>query len=92
MVTEVDTATALVLIVKVALAAPARTVTLEGILAAALLLESTTWAPPVGAGPLSVTVPVEELPPVTLEGLSVSEERVGSGAVTVSVAVCVTPP
>jgi hypothetical protein len=79
MVTRVDAATALVLIVKVALAAPAGTVTLEGTLAAVLLLERTTWAPPAGAGPLSVTVPVEELPPVTVEGFSVSEERVGTG-------------
>jgi hypothetical protein len=75
--------------------APAPTVTLEGTLAApVLLLESMTWAPPAGAGPLSVTLPVEELPPVTFKGLSVSEERVGSGdeGVKVSEAVWVTPP
>jgi len=76
MVTVVDAATALVLTVNVALVAPAATVTLEGTLAAAvLLLESVTCAPPVGAGPLSVTVPVEEFPPVTLVGFSESEER-----------------
>src|SRR5712672_2267787 len=79
MVAGVEAVTALVLIVKVALAAPARTVTLEGTLAATLLLESVTWAPPAGAGALSAIVPVEELPPVTVEGLSVSEERVGTG-------------
>src|SRR5712672_1049146 len=79
MVAGVEAMTAQVLIVKVALAAPARTVTLEGTLAAALLLESVTWAPPAGAGPLSVAVPVEELPPVTVEGLSVSDDRVGTG-------------
>jgi hypothetical protein len=76
MVTEVDAATALVLTVNVALVAPAATVTLEGTLAAVvLLLERVTCAPPVGAGPLSVTVPVEEFPPVTLVGFSESEER-----------------
>jgi hypothetical protein len=76
MVTVVDEATALVLTVNVALVTPAATVTLEGTLAAVvLLLESVTCAPPVGAGALSVTVPVEEFPPVTLGGFSVSEER-----------------
>src|SRR5438477_8143888 len=70
MVTGVDAATALVLIVKVALVLPAGTVTLEGTLAAALLLESVTSAPPAEAGPLSVTVPVEDPkgPPTTLVG------------------------
>ena len=92
--TGVEAATALVLIGKVALVAPAGTSTLEGTLAApVLLLESMICAPPAGAGPLRVTVPVEESPPITAEGLSVSEERVGSGkGVTVSVAVWVTPP
>ena len=92
MVTEVETRTVDVFTAKVALVAPAGTTTLEGTLATpVLLLERTTWAPPAGAGPLSVTVPVEGLPPVTVEGFSVSEERVGSGEVTVSEAVCVTP-
>ena len=74
--TVVDVATALVLTVNVAVVAPAATVTLGGTLAAAvLLLESVTCAPPVGAGPLRVTVPAEEFPPVTLVGFSESEER-----------------
>src|SRR6267154_5508234 len=77
MVTVVDAATALVLTVNVALVAPATTVTLDGTLAAAvLLLESVTTVPPDGAAPLSVTVPVEEFPPVTLVGFSETEERV----------------
>src|ERR1700745_4329772 len=91
MVTEVDVATALVLIVKVALLLPAGTVTLDGTLAALLLLESITCAPPAGAGPLSVTVPVDDCaPPVTLVGLNVTEEadgRTGTGA-TGRVIVC----
>ena len=80
----------------VALVAPAGTVTLEGTLAARLLLESRTCAPPAAAGPLSVTVPVEDCkPPITLVRFSVSEKRVGGGGgagVTVREAVLVTPP
>ncbi len=62
--------------VNVALAAPAGTVTLAGTVAADILLESETVAPPYGAGPLRVTVPVEDEPPLTLVGLSVTEDNV----------------
>ena len=48
MVTAVDAVTALVLTVKVALVAPAATVTLEGTRAAPLLLESATVAVKIG--------------------------------------------
>ena len=79
MLTGVEAVTALVVTVKFALLAPAATVTLAGTLAAALSLESDTCAPPEGAGPLSVTVPVEVcVPPVTLVGFSVSDESVGA--------------
>ena len=91
----VHEATALVVTTNVALVAPAAIVTPGGTLAAPLLLESATCAPPVGAAPLNVTVPVEEFPPTTLVGFSESEERVGGGGgagVTVSEAVVVTPP
>src|SRR6266481_4516662 len=92
MVTGVDVVTALVLTVNVALLAPAATVTVAGTVAVdVLLLERETTAPPVGAGPLSVTVPVEGDPPVTLVGFSVSEERVRAGGSTVSEAVLVAP-
>ena len=75
MVTLVDVATTLVLIVNVAPVAPAATVTLVGTLATDVsLLERVTCAP-AGATPLNVTVPVGEFPPVTLVGLSESEER-----------------
>src|SRR5712664_386179 len=88
MVTEVDAVTGLVFAVNVALVAPAGTVTLEGTLAAPLSLESATCAPPAGAGPLSVTVPVEDCkPPTTLVGFRGREETVGrGGGVTVRVA------
>ena len=93
MVTGVDVVTVLVLTVNVALLAPAATVTLKGTVAAAVLpLERETAAPPVGAGPLRVTVPVEGDPPVTLMGLSAIEESVAEpGGATLSEAVMVTP-
>ena len=66
--------TALVVTVKVAVVAPAATVTLAGTCAAAVLpLDSVTTAPLVRAGPLKVTVPVDELPPVTEDELRVTE-------------------
>jgi len=88
MLAEVVRRTPDVFTVKVALVAPAGTVTLEGTLAAPLSLESATCAPPAGAGPLSITVPVEDCkPPTTLVGFRVREETVGrGGGVTVSVA------
>src|SRR5947199_64770 len=77
--------------VNVALMAPAGTVTLDGTLARPLLLlDRETTAPPLGADALNCTVPVEELPPVTLDGLRPSETRVGRGGdVTVRVIVVV---
>ena len=81
-------ATVLVVTVKVAVVAFAATVTLAGTLAIeVLLLVSVTTAPPDGALPDSVTVPVEELPPVTEVGLSV--RLFTTGGTTVSAAVCV---
>ena len=87
---EVDRSTVEVFTVKVALVLPSGTITLGGTVAAELLLESMTAAPPAGAGPLSVTVPVDDCtPPTTLDGFNVSEETVGG--VTVSDAEGVTP-
>jgi hypothetical protein len=74
--TGVEAVTALVFTVNVALVAAAATVTLAGTVAEALLLERVTTAPPLGAGPLRVTMPVEGDPPVTLFGLSATEESV----------------
>jgi hypothetical protein len=92
-VTEVAVPTALVLTVKVALVAPAATVTDAGTVAAAvLLLANVTTAPSLGAGALSITVPVAELPPVTLAGLTATDETAGRSGVTVSDVVCVAPP
>ena len=89
-VTDVEDATPLVVMVKVVLVEPAAIVTLAGTCAAAaLLLLSVTTAPPAGAAPFSVTVPVELFPPTTDVGLLVSDDSVA--AVTVSVVVLVTP-
>lgn len=79
-VTEVDAVTLLVVTVKVALVAPEGTVTLPGTVAALELSESDTTAPPLGAAALRVTLPVDELPPVTLVGVTVTDDRAGVGA------------
>ena len=78
-----DVITKLVLTVKLAVFAPAGTVTLAGIRAApVLLLERDTTAPPDGAGTPRVTVPVEDcVPPLTLVGLSASVDCVSGGGV-----------
>lgn len=68
--------TALVVTVKLALLAPAGTVTDGGTVAAAvLLLLSETTKPPDGAADVSVTVPVTGVPPTTVVWLSVSVFR-----------------
>ena len=66
-VVEEGEETVVVVAVNVAVFAFAATVMLAGTVAAVvLLLESATKAPPDGAGPVSVTVPVELLlPPAT---------------------------
>ena len=66
-------ATGLVVTRKVAVLAPAATVTLAGTVAAVLFLDSVTTAPPAGAGPLSLTVPVAEFPPTSVLGLRLTE-------------------
>ena len=83
-------ATELVVTLNVAVVAFAATVTLAGTWAAAvLLLDRVTTAPLDEAGPLSVTVPIEEAPPGTEVGLRMIELR--TGAVTVKLALWVAP-
>jgi len=91
MVTEVELDTGFVVTVKVALVLPLDTVTLPATLATeVLLLDNDTTTPPLGAGPSSVTLPVETLPPVTVEGFRETDDSAGS--LTVRVEVLVTPP
>lgn len=88
-VTSVLPATVEVVTVKFTELVPAGTETLAGTVATAVLeLERMTEAPPDGAAPDKVSVPVDELPPAMLLGLSVNEER--AAGLTVSVAVFVT--
>jgi hypothetical protein len=67
--------------VNVAKVCPAATNTLEGTVTVALLLDSATAVPPVGAVPLRVTVQLAVAGPVTVPGVQLSEltaSRVGS--------------
>ena len=96
MVAVVDALTALVVMVKLALLAPAGTITLVGTVTATTLLESDTTAPPVGAALVRVTVPCEVAPPVKLAGFNANVLRLAAGdgaatGVTVSVAVLLVP-
>jgi hypothetical protein len=88
--------TLFVVIVKLAEVEPAAIETLDGTVAAlVLLLESETVTPPDGAAAVSVTLPVDDVPPVTLVGLTDNELRaafvVVAAAFTVRAAVFVTP-
>ena len=82
-VTGVEVVTVTVVAVKVALVALAATVTFAGTVAALLLLCNATEIPPVGAGPVRVTVPVEELPPTTDVGFMLTAESAGGFTVSV---------
>ena len=95
-VTEVKAVTEVVVTAKLTLVAPAGTVMLAGTVAAAELSESVTSAPPVGAALVSVTLPCEVPPPVTLLGFSANVFRLAGGGgaatgVTVSVPVLLVP-
>src|SRR5208282_966474 len=86
MVTGVDAATATVVAWKVMLLVLASTVTLAGTVTALLLLPSETKTPPVGAGPVRVTVPVDGLPPTTDVGFTLTAESAGGFTVSVATA------
>jgi hypothetical protein len=74
---------------KVAAVVPAAMVTLDGTVATVVLLLESWMVIPVGAVPLRVTVPVDELPPTTFDGFNFNEDNVG--CVIVNAAVFVTP-
>ena len=68
-----------VVIGNVAVVAPVGTVTLVGTTAAPLSLAKATAMPGTVAGKVRVTVPVEPLPPTTVVGLTVTEDKLGAG-------------
>jgi hypothetical protein len=76
--------TDVVVTVKLALEEPPGTVTLAGTLVAVEFSLSDTTAPPLGAGPLKVTLPVDELPPVTLDGLTETADSDAAGVPSVT--------
>ena len=78
-VAVVEDVTDVVVIVKLALVAPADTVTLAGVVAEGELSLSDTSAPPLGAAEVNVAVPVEELPPTTLVGFTEIADSVADG-------------
>jgi len=61
-----------VLTVKVAVVAPAATVTDAGTTASEVAADRETETPPVGAARLRVTVPVTELPPTIAVGVTLT--------------------
>jgi len=63
----------------------AGTVTEAPTVAEVVVLDSFTTTPPAAAGPLRVTVPVDETPPATVIGLRAIEARVGGVTVTIAV-------
>lgn len=77
--------TATVVIVNVAVFAPALIATGLVTVADGSLEVTVTLVPPVGAGPLSVTVAVEEAPPTTDVGLRTSVVTVGARTVMLPV-------
>jgi len=86
-VTGVELKTTEVVISKLTVLAPADTVTDAGTVAAGLLLFNATMAPPVGAGAVRVTVPVEPEPPMTVAGSTFTELRDAGTGLTVRMAV-----
>jgi hypothetical protein len=84
-VAVVEDLTEVVLTVKVTVVLPEAIVTEPGTVASFELLERVTTTPEEGAGPVRVTVPVDELPPVTAEGLRVTEVKTGASIVRAAV-------
>jgi hypothetical protein len=83
--------TAEVVAVNAAVLLPALTVTVAGSATAELLSDRVTTMPPLGAGAVNVTIPIEGIPAVTRDGLNETLESFATG-VTMRLAVFVTLP
>jgi hypothetical protein len=82
-----------VVTVNVRCTVPAAIVTVAGtLLKFVLFVFNTTTIPPVGGGELRVMVPVEDVPPFTLAGLSAKEEIAAGTGVSERDAVWLIPP
>jgi hypothetical protein len=92
-IVKVDAAvTVRVVMVKVAVVAPAATVTLAGTVPMVVDEDArVTTAPPVGAALVNVTVPVTGTPPDTAPTTVVRVDKTAAGGVTVTVAVPLDP-
>lgn len=66
--------TGFVVMVNVTELEPAATVTEAGRIASADVELSDIWAPPAGATPVNTIDPVEDAPPITLDGLRLMDE------------------
>jgi hypothetical protein len=90
-VTDEFALTGVVVITNVILLEPAARVTFAGTLATAgLLVCRVMTAPPLGAGPFNVTVPVELTPPTTELGLLLIEDKLAVLIVRVAVRLTIT--
>lgn len=85
MVTGCEAPTTAVVTVKFTLVVCAGMMTVGGTVARELSLESETVTPPAGAVPVKVTLPIESWQPATVEGVNVTELRVLTLEVRVTV-------
>jgi hypothetical protein len=81
-VADIAPLTARVAAENAALVEPPETITLDGTLTGSAAVSETT-APPDGAAPLSVTVPLTEFPPTTLTALSDTDDKMRPMTVSV---------
>ena len=92
-VTTVFRFTAWVVMLKLAVVLPASTVTVDGTVATPLLpVDKFTTNPPVGAAPVSDTVPTEVTPPRTLVGFNARPVSVALGCGLTVIVVDRVPP
>ena len=85
-VADVFWTTTVVFTTNVAVVFPPLTVTFAGTSALEEVLDNVTAIPDVGAAPLSVTVPVDGEPPVTVAGLTDMESKIAGLTVKVELA------